>query len=171
MTEPSIRDRLKGRKRPSMQVPIAVDDVEAATRESLLAEDAWRTCHLQPDGPERAKAIKAARRELDAAIEKLNACYVKVTVRAMPPEEFEALVAAHPPRDAKDIGKDEDPDVAWNGKTLPRAAFLACVDGDMSRSEWEEFLDGQCSRAERDQLYTAALTVNMRTPSESVPKG
>jgi hypothetical protein len=166
----SLRERLLARERPSHRVPLQVEDPADAIREAVLAEDAWRTCHLMPEGPDRTAAIRKARRDLDRAAKAVNDCHEQITVRALPPEDFEALVAAHPPRDAKELKEGEEPDEAWNDKTFPRALFLACVDGDLSRAEWEKFLDGQCSSAERGQLYLAAQAVNVRIPNVAIPK-
>lgn len=166
----SLRERLLARERPSHRVALQMQDPTAAIREAALAEDAWRTCHLMPDGPERETAVRKAKRELDKTARAVNACYEQVTVRALPPEDFEHLVAAHPPRDVKELKAGEEPDEAWDGAKFPRALFLACVDGELSREEWEKFLDGQCSQAERDQLFFAAQVINVRVPSVAIPK-
>lgn len=158
----SARDRLLGRKRPSLSVPLAVEDVTGPSREVALTEDAWRTAQLgvAQDTPARVKAAKA---DLDAAIRALDACYEHVTVTALPPVEFEALVAKHPGRD----GEDE----AYNIETFPRALFIACAGDELSADEWNDFLDTRCSQAERDALLFAATNVNSRTPNIAVPKG
>lgn len=158
-----LRDRLMARQRPTQRVGLLIDDDTQARREVALAEEAWRVAHLAAK-EERDTAVRAARRELDKAVKALDGCYATVTVRALPPRDFEALMAAHPvPEDQKDGG-------LWNDKTFPRALFLACADG-MSSSEWEDFLDSQCSQAERLQLFDAAIGVNLRAPSYAVPKG
>lgn len=164
---PGLRDRLLDRQRPVLAVSLLIDDDTQARRDVALAEEAFRVAHLRGED-DREKAVRAARREVDKTIKALDGCFATVTVRAMPPEEFEALIAAHPPEQGKDGG---DAGEAWSDVTFPRAAFLACVDGDMSRAEWEKFLDTQCSQAERLQLYNAALSVNVRAPSYAVPKG
>lgn len=166
----TLRERLLARERPSHRVALQMQDPTAAIRETALAEDAWRTCHLMQDGPDREAAIRKAKRELDKTAKAVNDCYEQVTVRALPPEDFERLVAAYPPREAKDLKAGEEPDEAWNDKTFPRALFLACVDGELSREEWEKFIDGQCSQAERGQLFLAAQVVNVRMPSVAIPK-
>jgi hypothetical protein len=87
-----------------------------------------------------------------------------VTLTALPPKEFEALIAKpeHAPRD----GKTEQ----WNPETFPKACFLACVDtADLSADEWEAFIDGSLSQGERDALFLAAVGVNARWPSGSIP--
>lgn len=167
---PTLRERLLGRQRPTAEINLAIEDTTPLAREVALAEEAWRSTHLMMFGDDRDKSIKQAKRDLDRAISKLDGAYAKVTVRAMPPEEFEALVAAHPPRADKEL-PDEDKGEVWNSATFPRALFLACADGELSRNEWEKFLDDQCSQAERDQLYLAAQVVNTRAPGYAVPKG
>ncbi|WP_433234028.1 hypothetical protein [Actinomadura nitritigenes] len=166
----SLRERLLARERPSHRVALQMEDPTAAIREAALAEDAWRTCHLMQDGPDREAAIRKAKRELDKTAKAVNDCYDEVTLRAIPPAEFEALQAAHPPRDAKELRPGEEPDEIWNASTFPRALFLKCVDGDLSQTEWEKFLDEQCSQAERTQLFYAAQVINIRVPSVAIPK-
>lgn len=163
---PGLRDRLLGRQRPILAVSLLIDDDTQARRDVALAEEAFRVAHLRGED-DREKAVRAARREVDKTIKALDACFATVTVRAMPPADFEALIAAHPPE--KHAGGDAGE--AWSDVTFPRAAFLACVDGDLSAIEWEKLLDTQCSQAERLQLYNAALSVNVRAPSYAVPKG
>jgi len=157
----SLRDRLTSRKRPSLTVPLADADLTGLSREVALAEEAWRTAHLE-QGNQRSKHVADARRDLDAAIAALDACYIKVTVTALPPEHFEKLIEEHPAR--------EDEDEAWNVDTFPRALFFACADDELTAEEWAVFLDERCSQAERDTLLLAAQHVNVRAPSAAIPK-
>jgi hypothetical protein len=156
-----LRERLLSRERPTLRIPIAVEDVTTPSREVALAEDAWRTSFLGVGDRQEERSARA-RKVLDAAVARLDSCYEHVTVRALEPEEFEALVDEHPAR--------EDVDEAWNDETFPWALFYACADDDLSAQEWEEFLKKRCSQAERDVLLLAAQQVNVRAPSLAVPK-
>jgi len=87
-----------------------------------------------------------------------------VTLRALPPAEFEALIAK--PEFAPREGQNE----RWNAETFPRAAFLACVDtSDLTADEWSAFVDGSLSQGERESLFLAAISINARWPSGAVP--
>ena len=157
------RERLLARRRPTTIYQLAVEDDAAAVAELNAAKDALSTARFRTDeGAEQAAADAEQRlAEARAAVE---ACYEPVTLTALPPAEFEALVAKpeHAPRD----GKDE----RWNAETFPRACFLACVDtGDLSADEWAEFVDGNLSQGEREALFLAAASVNARWPSGAVP--
>jgi hypothetical protein len=156
-----LRDRLLARERPSLRIPLADEDITQPGRRVALAEEAWRTTHLD-QSDKREQRIAAARKELDAAIAALDECHFQVTVTALPPEEFEKLAEEHPARK----GEDE----AWNEETFPRALFFASAGDDLSAQEWGEFLDDRCSQAERDMLLLAAQQVNVRAPSLAIPK-
>lgn len=156
-----LRDRLLARERPSLRIPLADEDITQAGRVLALAEEAWRTTHLD-QSDKREQRIAAARADLDAAIAALDACHFQVKVTALPAEEFEKLVAEHPGRE----GEDE----AWNADTFPRALFAACANDDLTPDEWRAFLDDRCSQAEQGMLLLAAQQVNTRTPSHAVPK-
>lgn len=160
-TKSGLRDRLIGRKRPSLTIPLADADLTVPSREVALAEESWRIVQLDK-GDQQPKRLAAARRDLDAAIAALDACYIKVTVTALPPEHFEKLVAEHPARE----GEDE----AWDEQTFPRALFFACADDELSAEEWATFLDERCSQAEQNTLLLAAQQVNVRAPSAAIPK-
>lgn len=158
----SRRERLLGRQRPSLSIPLPVEDVTQPSREVALAEEAWRIAHLDR-GPDRDRLIEQARTALTAAMTALDGCYEQITVTALEPKDFEALIAEHPAR--------KDKDEAWNDETFPRALFIACAGDDLSPAEWVEFLEGRCSQAERDALLLTAQQVNVRVPDGTVPKG
>lgn len=157
----SLRDRLVGRARPSTVCRLKVDDTAAAEQAVDEATDQHRLAQLMvADG--KSADVAGAKRKLDKAQAAYDACFEPVTVRALAPPDYEALVAEHP--------ADKDSDNAF-AETLPRALFLACVEGDMGQDEWEKFLDESASEGERSALYLAALQVNNRPPDESIPKG
>ncbi|MCK2214292.1 hypothetical protein MF672_010885 [Actinomadura sp. ATCC 31491] len=159
----SRRDRLRGRGRPTARYPLPVDDVAAATRALRLAERAWQLAHLRTDegGP---AAVAAAREALDQAQQALQECYETIELTALAPEDYEQLVAQHPPREGSD---DEE----WDTEQFPVACFLACAPGDMGDQEWAEFLRRNVSWLERQELLQLAVAVNVRAVDPAVPKG
>lgn len=157
----SLRERLIGRARPSTVCRLKVDDTAAAQAAVDEATDQHRLAQLLVADGKKAD-VAAAKRKLDKAQAAYDACFEPVTVRALAPPDYEALVADHP--------ADKDSDNAY-AEDFPRALFLACVEGEMDTAEWEKFLDESASEGERTALYLAALQVNNRPPDESVPKG
>ena len=109
-------------------------------------------------------AIQKARAQLKESEATVRGCYEFVTLRALPADDWEALVNAHKPRPDTD-------DRIWNGKTFPKAVFLACVESDLSAEDWEHVWTTVLSDAERIELSNAAVRVNVRTPDSSLPKG
>jgi hypothetical protein len=157
------RERLLARRRPSTVYQFAVEDDAEAVAELNAAKDAHNTAEFRTDD-DAEQAVTEAGKRLTKARRAVEACYEPVTLTALPPAEFEALIAKpqHAPRE----GKSEQ----WNPDTFPRACFLACVDtADLSADEWEAFIDGSLSQGERDALFLAAVGVNARWPSGSIP--
>ncbi|HEX4816706.1 MAG TPA: hypothetical protein VFV66_28525 [Nonomuraea sp.] len=157
----SLRERLLDRPRPSGEVPLRVDD-DTEAREDL--ERARRVLFMLQIEGGADKAFQRARTALTRAEKKLRSCFEFVTVRALDPGDFEALVTVHPPR-------PDTKDKLWNLDTFPKACFLACVEGDMTPQEWEHLWETGLSNAEQIELGNAAIRVNIRTPDESLPKG
>lgn len=159
----TLRDRLRGRGRPSAAYLLPVGNIAAAAREVRLAEQAWRVAQLRT-GDGAAEAVAAAREALDQAEEVLQECYERVELTALAPADFEALVAEHEPREDSD---DEE----WDSETFPLACFVACAPGDLSAQEWTDFLNSNVSVVERDELLQLAIAVNIRQVNPAVPKG
>ncbi|HEU4752289.1 MAG TPA: hypothetical protein VFU47_04200 [Armatimonadota bacterium] len=154
-------DRLRSRALPTDTYWLQVDDITGPGRALAEAREALQVKLLTDADRD---AVDAARQAVKDAEEALKACYEPITVTAMEPPAWEALVAAHPPR------KDTDDEV-WNADSLPREAFLACAPKDWSRDEWVEFVDHRLSPAERMGLFNTAVAVNARVPDPTVPKG
>lgn len=152
-----LRERLLNRTRPTAAFPLRVDDDTAAA--ATVAEAQMGL--LLAAGTDRESE---AREALQAAQAALHACYESITLRAMRPEDFEALADAHPPREGN---SDDD---AWNTDTFPLAVFLACAPPDLTAEEWQAFLEESVSDAEQAGLLTMAVAVNARTVDPSVPK-
>jgi hypothetical protein len=157
------RERLLGRKRPSIDYQLPITDAAAAVAELEAAKAAFDSAQFRADDS-AGQAAADAQGRLEVARAAVQDCYEPVTLTAMPPAEFEALVAKpeHAPRE----GKEEK----WNTETFPRSCFLACVDtGDLSVDEWAEFVDSGLSQGEREALYLTAVAINARWPSGSIP--
>lgn len=171
----NLRDKLLARERPTTTVPLRVADDTDARRD---LEDAERALEEAEHGAtsRTGQAVRKARQARDTAQQAVDDCYASITVRAMPPADFEALVAAHPPVEPAEGDEpvpDEDRD-AWNPDTFPRPCFLASVvlEDGMTVEDWETFLDQNVSDAERVMLYNAAQLINVRTVDQiQVPKG
>jgi hypothetical protein len=155
------RERLLARKRPTADYQLAIEDDTEAVAELAAAKEALDRAQFRDD--DRAEqAVAEAQARLDAAREAVRGCYEPVTLTALPPKEFEALVAEHPPRE----GHDEK----WNTETFPLACFLACVTGDdMTPEDWAAFAADNLAAGEREHLFLTAIGVNARWPSGAVP--
>lgn len=157
------RERLLARRRPTIDYQLAVVDDTEAVAELAAAKEALDVARFRDDeGAEQAVTDAEAR--LGKARSAVEACYEPVTLTALPPTDFEALVAK--PEYAPREGKDE----RWNAETFPRAVFLACVDtGDLTTEEWVELVDVSLSQGERESLFLTAVGLNARWPSGSIP--
>lgn len=164
----SLKQRLAGRQRPTLVYPLLVDGDRHVEAVAALDEAvrAWRQVALRDvEDAERA----AAQSTVDAARAEVDGCFEQIVLRAMPPADYERLIAAHPPTDEQ-RGKGE----IWDPGSFRPALLAACAAGDMTEQDWAEFLAERCSAAERQGLYVAALAVNEQervAESVSVPKG
>lgn len=164
-----LRERLLARERPTTTVPLRVEDDTDARRRLADAEQALAEIQDRATSP-GAQAVRKARQARDAAQQAVDDCYIDVTVQALPPADFEALIAAHPPEPAADGEASDD---AWNPDTFPRPCFLACVapTDDMSAEDWAQVFDNNLSAAEQTMLCNAAIMINVRRLDEiQVPK-
>jgi hypothetical protein len=161
---PTGLERLLRRKSPEVvhHLRAAEPHEEAAARQAVAdARERLETASWRSDEQAQA-AITAAQAEVDQARAALAACYEPVVIRALPPKEFEALVDEHPARD----GKDEP----YNPETLNMELFHLCVQGNLSREQWETEVIPQLSKGELLSLETAAIALNGRTSDGSIPK-
>lgn len=159
----SLRERLLNRPRPSGTCPVRVEDDADARKEVEQARAVLHLLEIQGDAADQA-AVRKAQTRLKKTEQALKACYEFVALRALPADDFEALVGAHKPRPDTD-------DRLWNGATFPKACFLACVESDLTSKDWEHVWTTVLSNAERVELSNAAIRVNVRVPDSSLPKG
>jgi hypothetical protein len=162
---PAGLQRLLKRKLPeAVHYLRAVEpEVERAARQVVDdARDRLSVASMRIDDKADA-AINAAQQDLDAANAALADCYEAITIKAMPPTEFEALVAEHPAR------KDEDE--PYNNETLLPALFLRCVQGDLTPEQWTDEVIPQLANGERRAMEFKAMEINSRFSDGLIPKG
>lgn len=161
---PETGRRLLKRKLPQVvhHLRAVEPEEEAAARRAVAdAREALAIASYRVDD-KAAEVIEAAQAELDQKRAALAACYEPVAITAMPPAEFEEFVKGHPPRD----GHDEP----YNPLTLNPELFLACVQGDYTREEWETGIIPQLSKGEWTGLQIDCVAVNGRTSDGAIPK-
>ncbi len=163
----SLRDRLRARQSPTVSVVLAGDRAgfEAAERELAAAERA-----LLAEQARGSFDVAAERARVELAQSALDELPVeRVTVRALPPSDWEALVEAHPPPDG---GKQNN--AVWNVSTFRTALLAVSVvlpDGE-DPPDWDELTRaGHLTAGELNMLFEAAITVNARAPQVSTGKG
>lgn len=148
---------------------------EAALREFTLADSELADAKLRglPDRGGLERRVERARAALDPF-------YARLVVRALPPDDMDALVAEHPPTDEdKAKAKERGGDAAWSPATFGPALLAACVSTEddpdkpaMSADEWSEITSsGPVSSGELRYLLTTALDINDRTPDPTLGKG
>lgn len=158
----SLRERLRDRQRPVETYMLRVDDPADAQQAYNRAVDELRIEQLSANDEESSPAVKRAKAKVEKARKAIEACFEPVRVRALPPSDYEALMAAHKPPEGSDEPFDDD---------FPHELFLACVEGDMTREDWELFFKENCSKQERIELQAAALIANNRTTTgDGIPK-
>lgn len=167
----SLKSRLAERERPTAVYPLQIADPTDATKALEAAQKSHRRSVLQndPQTPE----YKKTKRAVAAAEKKLRECFEEIRFRALPPAIYEALISAHPPtKEQLDAAKPGEEPV-WDVETFRPALISACVEGDMSESDWAEALTQRLSKGEVQALFVTALTVNeqVRGPGDVIPKG
>lgn len=171
MTKPSQRDRLMNRTLPSVTQAIAIDDPTSALRALSHADRVHQHAVRSGDAAE----IKRTKAALTRAQKKHDACFEQLTIRALRPKMYEALIAEHPPtreQTATATAPHEAPQ--WNRDTFRPALLAACVEGDMTAEDWAAWLEEHSSRGEGDKLFVVTLALNEaeRLPeSVMLPKG
>lgn len=141
---------------------LRVDDPADAQQAYNRAVDELRIEQLSANDEETSQAVKRAKAKVEKARRAVEACFEPVRVRALPPSDYEALLAEHP------AAKDSDEPF---GEDFPKALFLACVEGDMTGEDWEVFFEKSCSRQEKFELFGTAIMANNRTTTgDGIPK-
>ncbi|HEY9375044.1 hypothetical protein [Streptomyces sp.] len=156
-------DRLLNRGRLSAEHPIRIDDDTEARKAVEQAQFAMALLQTQGEVADDA-AVRRAKAALKRAEKQVRDCYEFIPLRALPADDFEALIGQHKPR-------PDTKDEIWNGETFPKACLLACDESGRSEADWEHIFKNVLSGPEQLQLCNTAIRVNARTPDESLPKG
>lgn len=141
--------RLAGAARRTATHQLRVED-DAAARAELAAA-------LESGDEERITAARQA----------LSACYEALKLTAMPAEDWDDLVTAHPP-------PEKLKDRAWCdvGTFLP-AALAVCADTeDITEADWADHVNkGAMNPGEARALLDDMVALHDRSPSPEIPKG
>ena len=162
-----LKDRFASRQRPQETFPLRMDfgpESETAEQEfsAASAELADARTRGLPD-------LGALTRRVELARAKREAFYEFLTVQALPPDEFDDLIAAHPPTEEQ---RKKDQRSVWNHTTFVPALLAASIDSDMTAQDWAEVTSkGPVATGEVGALFQAAMQVNDRTPDPTVGKG
>ena len=159
------RIRAKARRTTTFEM-VVVDDATADAAEAayVSAQTGLRRATAAKD----PKAETAAQAAVDAARAGLAECRDVLRFQSLSAHDFEALIGAHEPTEAQQAKGDQ-----WNGETFSPALIAACaVEQDMTEAEWAEELGSErWSVADRNAIFTAALSANVTARSVTVPKG
>lgn len=166
----SLKKKLTDRAMPSVVQTIQLADATDAAAALQAATVTHRRAVIKDEPAE----LKRARAALKRAQKAYDACFAEVVLRAIPPRDYEALICDHPPTEEQMAGTTPDDAPQWNRETFRPALIAACAEGDMTATDWAEFLAARASRGEGDALFVAALAVNenQRLPEAAMlPKG
>lgn len=161
----SLRDALAKKRRRETFYDLEIADPTEPRERYEAARQTVRLASLRrgEDSPE----AEAAKADVAAARTDWLDCTYRIVFRNLPADEYEALVAAHPPSKEQE-GKDD----LWDQTTFIPALLAACaVDSDLSEGDWtEELKSERWPVADRDAAFMQALAVNLEGRSATVPK-
>ncbi len=168
----TLRDRLRARQLPTAEVRIPADPVAYRAAEQYLAA-ATRTLQLQQVAGLGFDDLLPYRGAVESARAAVEAQQVEtISMRCLPVEDWEALVAQHPP--TAEQGKQG---WQWNVGTFRPVLLAACViapdgEGALTEMDWRQAaIEGQLTAGELDLLFATAVNLNARQPDVSVGKG
>lgn len=137
--------------------------VTAAARQLRAAELAEQRGAV--DVADLRTAAAAAVDARDAALAERDECYYRIELQALDPADYDALVAAHPPKE----GQKGSHDILEMRYPLIAASV---VDGDVTGEEWRaEHESGRWTDAEINALAIKCEIINNQAPDFSSPKG
>lgn len=166
----NLRARLKNKKRRTTTYDMVVVDndvLDAAEAALIDAQRDLRRAKVAAESDDDA-AVELAETAVAAAKQELEQCRDTLVFQSLPSHEFEALISAHEPTKEQQSKGDQ-----WNSETFSPALIAACcVDGDLTEDEWaEELRSERWSVADRNAIFSAALSANVTPRSVTVPKG
>ncbi len=152
----SLKSQLTTRELPGVTQLVQIKDSRDAR---VKLEQALR---VLKQAEIKGADLKRCRAAVTRAQNQLEACFAKVTLRALSPADYEALIEKHPPtaEQVAAAGKNPADRPEYNGDTFYPALFTACAEGDMTEDDWAAFFQEHVSHGERRQLYMAVLAVN-----------
>ena len=165
----SLREQLRGRSLPTEVVRIPTDPGEYARCERALAGAQWALDEARASGGLDTAGLRARVGGAQAALDALPV--IEVTLRTLPPPEWEALVELHPATE-----EQQARGMQWNATTFRSALLAACVvpaEGDepLTADDWEQVVkDGELAAGEYNTLCNAAVQLNLRAPLSAVGK-
>lgn len=164
-------ERLKNRQRPTLDYYISVKDTSELQSKvnELKTEFTKVDRRFQTDKKNQANNRKRAQLKKDiAALEKeIEESYIVLTFQALDPDEYEALMAAHPPT-KEDIEQDES--AIFNKNFLHELAVECCTDPNVNRENWDDVVMKSISKGEQWDLLAKVMDINVRFPSSNLPK-
>jgi hypothetical protein len=164
----SFRDQLRGRSLPTEVVRLPLDPSAWSRAERVLGEAQWALDEARGAGGRDTAPLRAKLGDAQAALDGLPC--LEVTLRTLPPPEWEALVELHP-------ATEEQPGMQWNAATFRPALLAACAvtpDGEdpLTAEDWGQVVkDGRLTTGEYVALCNAAITLNLRAPASAVGNG
>lgn len=165
-----LADRLRARKLPTETVQLPLDPLayERAERELMAA-----TIALEEARNRGSVDLTELQLRVDGAQATLDECECEqITLRALPPAEWEALLDLHPPTE-----EQKAKGALWNTTTFRPALLAASMvpakdEEPLAEADWEQLAKGGALAAgELNALFNAAVEVNFRSPSSAVGKG
>jgi hypothetical protein len=166
----SLRDQLRGRSQPTEVIRLPLDPSAWTRVERELAALRWQLEEARSQGGRDTTALRARVEDAQARLDGLPC--MEVTLRALPPPEWEALVELHPATEEQQTQGQR-----WNPTTFRPAVLAACVvtaDGEdpMSADDWEQAAKlGEIGVGEYNALFSAAVNLNLRAPASAVGNG
>lgn len=166
----NLRARLKNKKRRTTTYEmVVVDDQVLDVFEAALvdAQRELRRAKVAAESDDDPK-VEQAEAAVERAKQELEKCRDTIVFQSLPSHEFEALISAHEPTKEQQKNGDQ-----WNSETFSPALIAACcVDSDLTEDEWaEELRSERWSVADRNAIFSKALSANVTPRSVTVPKG
>lgn len=163
----SLAEQFRGRRLPTQVVTLPRDPDQHERAARALAGARWALEEARARG---AADTAQERADVDAAQAALDAVEVlAVPLTALPPDEWEDLVDAHPPT-AEDLAKGYQ----WDPRAL-RPHLLAravVVPPGVPAPDWEALAKaGEITAGELSALFDTAVMLNLRGLSAAVGKG
>jgi hypothetical protein len=165
----SLREQLRGRAQPTEVVRLPTDPGAYARHERALTAAQWALDEARASGGLDTAGLRARVADAQAALDSVPC--VEVTLRTLPPPEWEALVELHPATE-----EQQARGMQWNPTTFRPALLAACVvtpegEDPLSAEDWTQLVkDGELSPGEFNALAGAAVQLNLRSPMSAVGK-